>query len=140
MISINAKCEAGAKGFKRSSNEAAGYDIYSFQDIEIPVNERKMIRTGVSLSITKGYYGQIKSRSGLSAKHNIDAMAGVIDSDYRGEIKVILHNYGNKVFKVQKYDRIAQIVFLKHEIPYLKIVNELDDTERQEGGFGSTGL
>ena len=86
-----------------------------------------------------GYYAEIRPRSGLAVKHGIDTLAGVIDSDYRGEVKVVLVNHSDSTFIIKAGDRIAQLVFRKHETPNIMIVDELGDSVRGAGGFGSTG-
>lgn len=125
----------------------AGYDLYSTEDVEIGAGKRKVVKTGVSFQIPDGYAGLIWPRSGLSVKKGIDVLAGVIDSTYRGEIMVCLYNTqeqneqnddcGSVVIK--KGDRIAQILFQK--VPHFKLeqVENLEDTERGNKGFGSSG-
>ena len=92
------------------------------------------------MGILVGNYGRIAPRSGLAAKHMIDVGAGVIDSDYRGEVKVLLFNLGEKDFEVNKGDRVAQLIIEKYTITQMTEVKELDDTVRGAGGFGSTGV
>jgi dUTP pyrophosphatase len=102
--------------------------------------QRKMVATGVQLEIPEGYYGRIAPRSGLALKQGIDVLAGVIDSSYRGEIKVIIFNTDNqKVFKVNVGDRIAQLIIEKHYNFDFVEVEDLETTDRGEGGFGSSG-
>src|SRR5690606_35029886 len=103
--------------------------------------DRVLIPTGIYMSIPDGYEAQIRARSGLALKHGICLANGIgtIDSDYRGEIGVILVNLGKEEYIINKGDRIAQIVFLKYERVEFKEVDSLDDTERGEGGFGHTG-
>jgi len=120
---------------------AAGYDLYAAEDITIDCGTRKLIKTNISIAITSGYYGRIAPRSGLAYKNGIDVLAGVIDCDYRGDIGVILYNTDKDIdFIVKKGDRIAQIIF---ETCYSVNFNEtdtLDNTVREDGGFGSTGV
>ena len=120
---------------------AAGYDLYAAEDAVVNCGTRKLIKTNISMEITPGYYGRIAPRSGLAYKNGIDVLAGVIDSDYRGDIGVILYNSDKNIdFIVKKGDRIAQIIF---EACYSATLNEaenLDNTLRQSGGFGSTGV
>ena len=114
---------------------------YLEQPVIIKPGERKMIPTGLFMEFEPGYEVQIRARSGLAAKHGVTVLntPGTIDADYRGEIKVILVNLSDQPFEIVPGERIAQMVFL----PYLKAniteVDELDDTERGAGGFGSTG-
>ena len=124
----------------RANSTDAGYDLYAIEDVEIgPVNQ-KLVKTGISMAIPKGYVGLIWPRSGLAYKHGLDVFAGVIDAGYRGDIGVILYN--SKVdqhYKVKKGERIAQILFQKVEGFDLVETSDLDDSERGTGGFGSTG-
>ena len=124
---------------KKGSDEAAGYDLYSFEDNEILPKERKLISTKIAMAIPSGWYGRVASRSSLACKKNIDVGAGVIDSDYRGEIKVLLINNGNEKFIVEKKSRIAQLIITKYSSPEIIQVKKLNNTKRGEGGFGSTG-
>ncbi len=101
--------------------------------------QHKMIHTGIAMAIPKGYYGQIAPRSGLAFKYGMDILAGVIDSDYRGEISVILGNGDVEDVRINHGDRIAQLLILAYLPCYVYEVGELVDTERGEGGFGSTG-
>jgi len=120
---------------------AAGYDLYAAEDAVVVCGTRKLIKTNISIEITPGYYGRIAPRSGLAYKNGIDVLAGVIDSDYRGDIGIILYNTDKNLdFSIKKGDRIAQIIFEACYSAYLNEVNNLEDTSRQSGGFGSTGL
>lgn len=119
----------------------AGMDIYSAEGCMLRPSEFKTVGTGIKMAIPFGYEAQIRPRSGLAAKHGISIVntPGTIDGGYRGEFKVILINLGKEDFVVKKGDRIAQVVFNKFETPAIEVVDELDDTDRGEGGFGSTG-
>lgn len=128
-----------ATPFKRGSGEAAGYDIVASQDTKIPARGRKLIKTGIAIAIQSGYYGQIWSRSSMAVK-GIDVGAGVIDSDYRGEVRVLLINHTDEPFQIQAGNRIAQIIFYKHQTPEMIPTSVLPDTVRGKGGFGSTGV
>ena len=122
---------------------SSGMDIAAFLDNEIFIkpSEKKIIPTGIKLKIPKGYEVQIRPRSGLAANNDITVLntPGTIDSDYRGEIKVILFNHGNKDFIVNKNDRIAQMVLTPVIKMELEEVDQLPETIRGLGGFGSTG-
>ena len=122
---------------------SSGMDIAAFLDNEILIkpSEKKIIPTGVKLKIPKGYEVQIRPRSGLAANNDITVLntPGTIDSDYRGEIKVILFNHGKNIFKVENGLRIAQMVLCPVIEAKLSEVEIIDETERGEGGFGSTG-
>lgn len=121
---------------------ASGFDLRACVENETVIKpfKRVLIPTGISVAIPPGYEGQVRPRSGLAHKHGVTLLnaPGTIDSDYRGEIKVILINLGDRDFLLKRGDRIAQLIFSKHEKLSLKIVNHLDNTERGEGGFGST--
>ncbi|WP_427338706.1 dUTP diphosphatase [Caloranaerobacter sp. DY30410] len=123
---------------------ASGIDLFANidKDVVLKPMERLLIPTGIYLSIPEGYEGQIRARSGLALKYGIGLANGIgtVDSDYRGEIKVILINFGDKEFVIKPGDRIAQLVFVKYEKAEFKEVEVLDDTERGSGGFGHTGI
>ena len=127
----------------RGSEEAAGYDLFADlpESVEIAPHTTQMIGTGIAVAIPKGYFGGVFARSGLSAKEGLRPAncTGVVDSDYRGPVKVALHNDGAVPRVVTPGEKIAQLVV----IPYLSVsfqeVEELDETKRGEGGFGSTG-
>jgi dUTP pyrophosphatase len=123
------------------SEEAAGFDLHSIDDVVIKKGERKLISTGLAFEIEKGYEVQIRPRSGLAYKYGITVLnsPGTIDSDYRGEIKVLLINLGEKDFEIKKGDRIAQAVVAPVVQAKFVEVEELSDTKRGSGGFGSTG-
>jgi len=122
--------------------EAAGFDLHSIEDVVINPGERKLIGTGLAFEIEKGYEVQIRPRSGLAFKHGITVLnsPGTIDSDYRGEIKVLLINLGNEKFEIKKGDRIAQAVIAPVIQAEIIEVDSLSDTKRGAGGFGSTGV
>jgi dUTP pyrophosphatase len=131
-----AKCPSKGSAF------SAGYDLYSIVEDEILPQERKLIPTGIILEIPEGYYGRIAPRSGLALKHGVDVFAGVIDSDYRGEVGVVLYNSDKtNTFSIKKGDRIAQIIFERcFSFPLEIEERELASTNRSSGGFGSTGI
>ncbi len=123
---------------------SAGVDLQANVDSSVILKpmERKLIPTGLFIEIPEGYEAQVRARSGLAIKHGISLVNGIgtIDSDYRGEIKVILINLGNEDFVINSGDRIAQMVFIKHEQAEFELVEELNDTTRGSGGFGHTGV
>lgn len=127
----------------RGSLEAAGYDLYAAIDSEIKVfpHETVLIGTGLSMEIPKGYFGGIYARSGLATKQGLRPAncTGVIDSDYRGEVKVALHNDSGEARFINPGDRIAQLIIQPYTELYIKEAGDLDDTERGSCGFGSTG-
>ena len=118
----------------------AAFDMRSREDIIIAPGEMKLIKTGLAMAIPKGFRGIIKDRSGLAAKHGLETSAGVIDAGYRGEIGIVMRNHGRAEFAVEKGMRIAQMKI--EEVPAMSIVevDDLDDSHRGEGGFGSSGL
>ena len=130
----------GAKTPFRANKMDAGADLCSVEDAIITPLERKAIGTGISIEIPEGYYGRIAPRSGLAYKNGIDVLAGVVDSSYRGEIKVILFNTDKENnFEIKKGERIAQLIIEDHFNFEFDVVEELTYTERGSGGFGSTG-
>ena len=129
---------------KYETNGSSGMDLSANVDKQIKIEPGKtsIVPTGISVSIPKNFEIQIRSRSGLAAKSQISVLnsPGTIDADYRGELKVILINLGNKTFVVEKGTRIAQMVLCPIVKVKFKEVDNLDDTDRGAGGFGSTGL
>ncbi len=124
----------------KGSEHSAGYDLYSCCNGLVYPQERMLIKTGIVLEIPEGFYGRIAPRSGLALKNGIDVMAGVIDSDYRGEIGVILYNTDkNTPFHIKIGDRIAQLIIEKYYTFDLQEEQIINSTERGSGGFGSTG-
>lgn len=123
----------------RESKTAAALDLYANQEVVIFHKKFTAVKTGVAVAIPQGYYGRIAPRSGLAAKFGIDTLAGVIDSDYRGELIVLLMNNGDQDFTVNKGDRIAQFLIEAIITPEPVWVDQLDVTDRGEKGFGSTG-
>lgn len=126
-----------------STAQSAGMDLRAFikEPITIEPFNRELISTGLYIELPEGYEAQVRPRSGLAIKYGITVLnsPGTIDADYRGEIGVILINHSNNPFTVYSGDRIAQLVFSKYEKAEFVEVEELDKTERNEGGFGHTG-
>ena len=124
----------------RGSDRSVGYDLYSSEDAIIPCQAgRALVGTGITIVLPDGVYGRVDTRSGLAVKHCINVGAGVIDTDYTGEIKVVLFNHGEADFEIKKGDRIAQLVLERCETPQIEEISIVEDTERGSGGFGSTG-
>ena len=123
----------------RGSAEAAGLDLYNSDPVEIPAGGRALVKTGIAISLPPGYYGRVAPRSGLAVKNGIDVGAGVIDSDYRGEVGVLLFNFGSEVFRAEAGTRVAQLIVEPVVLVQPVEVSDLDDTQRGAGGFGSTG-
>ena len=120
---------------------SAGMDITSNEDVTLMPGQFKIVKTGLACAVEEGYEVQVRPRSGMACKHGITVIntPGTIDSDYRGEIGVGLINLSQGQFDIKKGDRIAQLVVNKIEQPEIEIVEELDETDRGSGGFGSTG-
>jgi len=120
----------------------AGADLYSLHAVNILPGEYKLVSTGIAMAIPQGYVGLIHPRSGLAAKHGITVLnaPGTIDAGYRGEIKVLLINHSNEVYFIARAERIAQLVIQKVENVFFEPVDELPESNRGQGGFGSTGL
>jgi dUTP pyrophosphatase len=124
-----------------ATDGAAGMDVLAAEDVTLPPGGRHAVATGLAMAVPDGFELQVRPRSGLALKHGISLpnTPGTIDSDYRGELKVILINHGDRAFEVRRGDRIAQLVLAPVvRATWLK-VDELDHTARGEGGFGSTG-
>lgn len=126
------KPERGTKG-------SAGYDLSSCEKTSIPSGGKGIVKTGLSIQVPEGTYGRIAPRSGLAWKKHIDVGAGVIDSDYTGEVGVVLFNHGKEALDIDVGDRIAQLILEKIVILPVTVVECLETTERGSGGFGSTG-
>jgi len=149
MVVVRFKQLPHAKGIELPSyamNGDAGFDLSAgISDSDVPFDlvpgEIRIVPTGLILAIPKGFEGQLRPRSGLAAKHGITVLnaPGTIDSSYRGEIKVILINHGSEPYCIYRGDRIAQLVIAPVHTVTLQLAVDLDNTERGEGGFGSTG-
>lgn len=124
---------------KRGSSLAAGADLSCVEAFTLEPGERKLVTTGLAVEIPPGFYGRVAPRSGLAVKHGIDVLAGVIDADYRGELKVPLINLGQQAVSFDAGERIAQLIIEQAAICDYVWVEELADTARAGGGFGSTG-
>lgn len=124
-----------------ATDGAAGMDVLSAEDVTIPPAGRHAVATGLAVAIPPGFEIQVRPRSGLALKHGITVpnTPGTIDSDYRGEVKVILINHGAEPFAIRRGDRVAQLVLAPVTRAAWLTVEELDETVRGEGGFGSTG-
>jgi len=131
----------GAKPPEYATPGSAGMDLRSVETFELQPMERRLARTGLRIAVPEGYEAQVRPRSGLALKHGLSMVntPGTIDSDYRGELGVILINLGQEVVKISAGDRIAQLVICPVARVEITVVEDLDDTERGEGGFGSTG-
>ncbi|KAI0842830.1 deoxyuridine 5'-triphosphate nucleotidohydrolase [Hypoxylon sp. FL0890] len=133
------KLSPSAKLPTRGSAFAAGYDLYASQATTIPSRGKALVETDISIAVPAGTYGRVAPRSGLASKHFIDTGAGVIDADYRGPVKVLLFNHSETDFPVAVGDRIAQLIVERIYTPEVVEVQELEESVRGAGGFGSTG-
>ena len=124
---------------RRGSALAAGLDVCAIEDVEIGPRQRGMARTGLAVAIPPGFYGRVAPRSGLAAKNGLDVLAGVIDSDYRGEICCLLYNTSDEVIRLPAGSKICQLIVEQIITPEADWATELDETARGAGGFGSTG-
>ena len=123
----------------RGSAAAAGLDLYSIEAVSLPPNERQLVRTGLAVAIPEGFYGRIAPRSGLATQKGLDVLAGVIDSDYRGEICCLLYNSGAEAVDLPGNSKICQLIIEKIITPAPVWAETLAATSRGSGGFGSTG-
>jgi dUTP pyrophosphatase len=125
----------------KGSALAAGYDLFSAYDYVVKAHGKELVKTDLQIQIPEGCYGRVAPRSGLAWKQFIDVGAGVIDSDYRGNVGVVLFNFNDTDFEVKKGDRVAQLICEKIEYPDLLEEEEaLEETQRGSDGFGSTGV
>jgi dUTP pyrophosphatase len=126
----------------QQTDGAAGFDLHALTDVTLYPGERSLVKTGIAVQIPKGYVGMVCSRSGLALKHGVFVLnaPGIVDSDYRGDVGVILMNMGGYEYTVLSGDRIAQLVIAPIGKSVVMEVSELDDTQRGAGGFGSTGI
>jgi dUTP pyrophosphatase len=123
----------------RASANAAGVDLYSIEEVTLPTGKIAAVRTGLSVAIPQGSYGRIAPRSGLALKHGIDVLAGVVDSDYRGELICVLINHGDSDFFIEKHGRVAQLIIERISTPEPEWAESLAKTHRGDKGFGSSG-
>ena len=123
----------------RGSPAAAGLDLYSIEAVRLTPNQRSLVRTGLAVAIPEHYYGRIAPRSGLATRNGIDVLAGVIDADYRGEIQCLLYNTGDETVELPAQAKICQLIIEKITTPTAQWADNLPNTERGTGGFGSTG-
>ena len=135
-ISVNATTP------KKGTKYSAGHDLFSAYDYTLHAKSRKLVLTDIRIQMPRKCYGRIAPRSGLALNNGIDVLAGVIDQDYRGNIGIILINFGDETFNIKKGDRVAQLIFERIYNPKLFEVNDIsgEGTARGSGAFGSTGL
>jgi dUTP pyrophosphatase len=123
----------------RGSSSAAGLDLYSIEPVSLAPGQRVIARTGLAVAVPEGYYGRVAPRSGLATKQGLDVLAGVIDTDYRGEIGCLLHNTGAETIELPARSKICQLIIEKIITPEAVWADDLSNTDRGSGGFGSTG-
>lgn len=123
----------------RGSSLSAGLDISAIEDVVIQPGQRAVVRTGLAVAIPEGYYGRLAPRSGLATRHGLDVLAGVIDADYRGEILCLLNNTGEETIRLPAQSKICQLILEKIITPVAVWADDISETERGSGGFGSTG-
>jgi len=123
----------------RGSLLAAGLDLYCLEDVVLPARSTTLVRTGLAVAFSSDYYLRIAPRSGVSVRTGLIVNAGVIDSDYRGEIKIVFNNVFDQDVTFSKGDKVAQVILEQIAMVYVEEVSELEETDRGDGGFGSTG-
>jgi dUTP pyrophosphatase len=123
----------------RGSAASAGLDLYSIELVRLEPGQRVVARTGLAVAVPEGFYGRVAPRSGLATKNGLDVLAGVIDADYRGEIGCLILNAGRELIELPAQSKICQLIIEKIITPRAVWADELGETERGAGGFGSTG-
>ena len=123
----------------RGSALSAGLDICSLEAVVIEPKQRALVPTGLAVAIPEGYYGRVAPRSGLATRNGLDVLAGVIDADYRGEIRCLLLNTGDEPISLPAQSKICQLILEKIITPTAVWADEISETDRGSGGFGSTG-
>lgn len=136
---VMVKCEDPELIPVRKTSGAAGYDLHSVESKVIAAGGSEIFDTGIAISLPNGYYGKIEGRSSLAIKNDVVPFGGIIDEDYRGNIKVKMFNHGPQHYQVTARDRIAQLIVAKYSAPDFKHTTKLEETDRGEDGFGSTG-
>jgi dUTP pyrophosphatase len=136
---LEVRVETEASVPEYASSAAAGADLRASEEVVIAPGARAAVPTGLRLEIPSGHVGLIWPRSGLAVKHGIDTLAGVVDSDYRGEVRVVLINHGQEPFAIRAGDRVAQLLLQKIERADFVAADRVSETARGAGGFGSTG-
>ena len=134
------KTHPDAKLPHRAHDSDSGYDVYSVEEVVVPGRGSVVVPVGLTLAyITPGYWFRVEPRSGLGFKHNIQPHLGIIDNGYRGDLGIKLYNFSDANVTLTKGSRVAQLILYPHVTANITETNEIDDTERGEGGFGSTG-
>jgi dUTP pyrophosphatase len=138
-MTLSVKVAGAGTPPRYASEAAAGADLHAAESLMLAPGERAAVATAVHLELPPGHVGLVWPRSGLALKHGIDTLAGVIDSDYRGEVRVVLVNHGREPFQIQPGDRIAQLLVQRVERVAFTPADALSGTARGTGGFGSSG-
>lgn len=133
------KLDTGATMPTRAHETDAGLDLYSREDKFVFPGLSEVFDTGVHIELPHGYFGKLESKSGLNVKHGVVSCGGVIDEGYIGSIKVKLYNFGKRAYAFRAGDKLAQLIIQPYAAPELELVDELEETERGDAGFGSTG-
>ncbi|HMV48298.1 MAG TPA: dUTP diphosphatase [Blastocatellia bacterium] len=133
------KLHPAARLPQRGTPLSAGADLFCLEAFTLEPGERRLVPTGLAIEIPSGFYGRVAPRSGLAVRHGVDVLAGVIDADYRAEVKVPLINFGKEPVRLDAGERIAQLIIEQAALCDYAWAEELSDTARGEGGFGSTG-
>ena len=138
---LNVVLSKGAEAPFYATSGAAGLDLRSVEEVTLEPMERRLVGTGLQIAVPDGYEAQVRPRSGLALKYGLALVnsPGTIDSDYRGEIGIIVINLGQSVVKLAKGERVAQLVIAPVVRVEVKVVENIEDTDRGAGGFGSTG-
>jgi dUTP pyrophosphatase len=139
VVDVQVQAAAGGRLPAYGSAAAAGADLCASEAVVLEPGARAAVPTALRVAIPPGHVGLVWPRSGLAVRHGIDTLAGVIDSDYRGEVRVVLVNHGEEPFPIGAGDRIAQLLVQRVERASFAAAEALEDTARGEGGFGSTG-
>ena len=124
----------------RAHHDDAGLDLYSVEEIKIAPGERVAIATGLAFAVPSGYVGLVWDKSGVALNLGLTCLAGVLDAQYRGELKIVVLNVGSEIVEIKSGQKVAQLLIQKIELPEVVEVDDLTVTDRADGGFGSTGI
>lgn len=136
---MNVKLDEGAYMPERAHPTDAGLDLRCREDVMLWKGGSAVVDTGVHVQLPHGWYGSVTNKSGLNVKHGVVVPEGIIDENYTGSIAVKLYNFGEQCYHFNKGDKVAQLVISRYSTPELELVDELEETDRGDNGFGSTG-
>lgn len=136
---MKVKIDPGCYVPDRAHDDDAGLDLRTPHNVKVPAHGSACIDTGVHVALPKGTFGKLESKSGLNVKHGVVSLGGVIDENYRGSIVAKLYNLSDKNYIFEKGDKVIQMVIQPYLAPDMEVVTELDETDRNDGAFGSTG-